>query len=608
MNKKNKIIILILIFSFIFPQIKNRRISSIQNTKIKEARSLNKNGLTKESIEIYYNLFLESPYLKEALNPLKKILKDNNDLDRLNEISSIYLNHFNNSLDAQLEIIDILIWINYPNWEKIIYSTLNKNKIKDKKIKKTLKILLDNNKIYEVKESIKILRSLRQNDYYSYEMGSYYALNFLIEESIQEYLLHLRFNPKKYFVIRNRILAFPDFDQLNNKIQLLLIDDSSDLSKIILSDLKFREKKFYESYEILKKYSKDDNNLVEFSDNLIDNKEYKLAEEVINDIINNSNNKTVIKKTIIILAELFENIVKSQTDALPLSKSVNKNELLDSPFIKINSEKIHLLENAINIYDSLRINLHDIKSTYQLAEIKYKILGDLDGANKLYNEIVNNKNISSDYKSQAMIKIIDILISKGDLNLAKKTLYEFENDIINKELYSVKNIQILFYLNNWEELKTYSQSFLKQNIKNNKYYNDILKISSDILLFEDDKNSLNIYAKSILKKFQNKRMESMQILSSINQSSNIQVSDKVNYDLSRIYIEQGKYNEAINILNSIDSNSAYIESSYLLKAEIYDYILNNKSKAVDFYLYIIDQFPNSIHYEAIRIRLRELTS
>ena len=62
------------------------------------------------------------------------------------------------------------------------------------------------------------------------------------------------------------------------------------------------------------------------------------------------------------------------------------------------------------------------------------------------------------------------------------------------------------------------------------------------------------------------------------------------------------------MLNEIPEDSAYIESALLLKAEIYDYILNDISKAVNVYLYFLDKFPDSIHYDTIRLRLRGLTS
>ena len=607
MNLISKIIITILLFNFLFSKIEGRRISTEENKKIKQARALSKNGLYTESSNIYFNLFKENPSSNQILKPLKEILKKNNDVNRLKDVSNIYLKHFNNSHNAKIEILDILIWIDDDKWEEILYSIADKKNIPDKKIKTTLNVLLNNNKINELEKTLQLLRKQKSQDYYSYEMGNYYAMNFSIEESLEEYLLHLKYNPKKYFVIRNRILAFPEFEQLNDKIQTILEDDSSIQSKIILSDLKFREKKFSESYELIRKYSKNENDLIDFSENLIDNNEYQLAQTVINDILNTSKNKLVIQKAIIILADLFKSTAQTNSLNLKLSNSINHIELLDSPFIKINSEKINLLQNAINIYDSLRINTKDIKATYELAEIKYKILGDLDGANQLYYEVINNRS-ASDFKTKSIVGIIDVLISKGNLDLAHKKLIEFKNEFKNKELYSVKYMQILFYLNKWDEFKTFSTSFLKKDIKENKYYNDALKISSYLLLFSDDVQNLNKYAKSHFKNFQNKRIESIKILNSINTLSNIQIKNKIDYDLCILYLKQGNYKQAIDILDAINFESAYIESAYLTKAEIYDYILNDKSRAVDIYLYILDTFPNSIHYESIRVRLRELTS
>ena len=232
----------------------------------------------------------------------------------------------------------------------------------------------------------------------------------------------------------------------------------------------------------------------------------------------------------------------------------------------------------------------------------------MDGANKLYYEIIKNKNSDSTYKTNSIIKIVDILITKGDLDLAQETLEKFENEINAKDLHTTKKMQILFYLNKWDKLEKYSTTYLKKNIKDNKFYNDILKITNNILLFENDKDNLNKYSKSLLKLFQNKRMESIEILNSISKNENSEVINKINYELSTIYLKQGKTDKAIDILDKIDIDSAYIESALLLKAEIYDYILNDKSKAVDIYLFLLDEFPDSIHYEPIRLRLRELTS
>ena len=172
---------------------------------------------------------------------------------------------------------------------------------------------------------------------------------------------------------------------------------------------------------------------------------------------------------------------------------------------------------------------------------------------------------------------------------------------------NVKKIQILFYLKKYEELKEISNLVLKDDLKNYSFYNDVLKINSNILLFNDKEDELIQYSHAMFKLFQNKRTESIEILNSIN-NNNIDINDKIKYDLSYLYLMQGKIENALEALDNINENSAFTESSLLLKAEIYDHILNNKTEAVAIYLFLLDNFPNSIHYEAIRLRLRDLAS
>jgi len=605
---KFKYILIILIMSFIFGESKKYRLTPIQNQKIRQARTLQNNGLNKQAKDIYYDLFIENPYLKEAFYPLKKILKNENDTENLKEIYPLYLKENNNSITAKIDVIDIMIWINDNKWKQITDEIVNEKSINEKHLKSMLNILLKNNKNKELNDYIETIRKKRNKDFFSYELGNHHAINLSIKESINEFILHLDYNPRRYNTIRNRILAFPDIKNINDSIKSILNESDSNNAKLILSEIAFRDKNFIVSYELLQKYSNNETKLLEFIDSLIKNKEYELAQTVIEDTIDSNYSAKTIQTSIIKLAELYEIIIKKEKHNLPISSKIYKNELLDSPFKRINNEEILLLENAITIYDSLIINNKDIKSSYNLAQIKYKILGDLDGSSKLFNNVILKTNNSNPFHSNSIIEIINIMISKGELLKAKETLQKYRDVINPKELFKIKEIQILFYLNEWDTLNAKIDSFLKDDFKNINYYNDILKMKSYIAVFGNEKEQLNNYSNSLMKKFQNKRYESIKIISELSNNNNMEISSKMKYEHAQLLIKKNDIEEAITILDTINEDSAEIESAVLLKAEIYDYILNNLSDAVDLYLYLLDTYPDSIYYDLIRLRLREITS
>jgi len=605
---KFKYILIILIMSFIFGESKKYRLTPIQNQKIRQARTLQNNGLNKQAKDIYYDLFIENPYLKEAFYPLKKILKNENDTENLKEIYPLYLKENNNSITAKIDVIDIMIWINDNKWKQITDEIVNEKSVNEKHLKSMLNVLLKNNKNKELNDYIETIRKKRNKDFFSYELGNHHAINLSIKESINEFILHLDYNPRRYNTIRNRILAFPDIKNINDSIKSILNESDSNNAKLILSEIAFRDKNFIVSYELLQKYSNNETKLLEFIDSLIKNKEYELAQTVIEDTIDSNYSAKTIQTSIIKLAELYEIIIKKEKHNLPISSKIYKNELLDSPFKRINNEEILLLENAITIYDSLIINNKDIKSSYNLAQIKYKILGDLDGSSKLFNNVILKTNNSNPFHSNSIIEIINIMISKGELLKAKETLQKYRDVINPKELFKIKEIQILFYLNEWDTLNAKIDSFLKDDFKNINYYNDILKMKSYIAVFGNEKEQLNNYSNSLMKKFQNKRYESIKIISELSNNNNMEISSKMKYEHAQLLIKKNDIEEAITILDTINEDSAEIESAVLLKAEIYDYILNNLSDAVDLYLYLLDTYPDSIYYDLIRLRLREITS
>ena len=606
----NRVISIIIFFSFTFSESIKYRLTPQQNQKIRQAKTLQRNGLNEEAKNIYFDLFNESPFLKEAFYPLKKILKNEEDFKTLEKIYPLYLESNNNSISSKIDVIDILIWIKNEKWKSITIDIINNQSAKEKNLKSLFNILLKNSKNIELEKYLNDIRKNKDVDFFSYELGMHYAMEIEVEKSINEFLLHLDHNKSswKYNIVRNKILSFPDINNINKKIESILINHKSDNAKLILADVAFKNKNFVLSYELLKKYSNDENKLLEFIDSLIKNKEYELAQNIINDIINSDYNSKIVQGSIIKLAEIYEILLKKQEFNLPISSSIYKNQILDSPFIKINNKNSLLLESAITIYDSLMTNNKNLKSIYNLAQIKYKILGDLDSSYKLFNNVISNSKITDELHSKAIIEMINIMISKGELLKAKAVLKKSREKIELIDLFLIKEIQILFYLNEWEELNDKIDFFLKSDYQNIVYYNDVLKLKSYLAIFESDKEQLNNYTKAQMKKFQNKRYDAIRLINQLSESNNLNIASNMKYEHAHLLVKQNNFQGALDVLDTISSDNYNIETSILFKAEIYDFILNDTSNAVDLYLFLLENFPDNIYYDSIRLRLREITS
>ena len=108
------------------------------------------------------------------------------------EYANKYLESHNNHYSKQLEIIDVNIKANDPQFKIILSDILNK-KIHNKqsRIKPLLKNLLYNNQEEIAIETIDYIRTNYNDDesYYSLELALYYTLEFNYNKSIDEYIL-----------------------------------------------------------------------------------------------------------------------------------------------------------------------------------------------------------------------------------------------------------------------------------------------------------------------------------------------------------------------------------------------------------------------------------
>ena len=602
----NKIIYIILInlilLNTVFNQQNKPKVSDSKKQALIQAKSLEKSGLIKEATNIYLQLLNNKMYIDEAFIALKNIYINNKNYDALTNITDQYLNlNSNNKLINVLDVYIINDDIN--NLDRTINQILIKQKNDKGIINNMITKLLDYNKDKKAKEIITKIRNKDNKSFYCLQLGMYYAINNKINEALNEYLLYLSVNKKNINIISNRIISLSE-DQGNVPIIKQKLSDSNLIeSKLILSELEFKLKNYKESYALIKLYANDDTKKMFFVQQLIKEDNLEFAQIVINEIIKTSNNNDIIQKAIFTLAQIFEIKLNSNPQQMPISSIINNNTLLKSPFIKLNSEYSDLLNSTINIYDSLSLNFNDIKSKYHLAEIRYRILGDLDRANILYQDIYN-KSRNNKYKNLALKRLIDVQLSSGNLDQAETFInkkYSYANNELKNEL-EIKKIQISFYRGERESTINKCREILSTLSKDDTQYNDILDILSLTYSFKDE-NVFKEYANAKFKIIQNKRMQAINILIDLNTKHNI---DKVRYELLYLNTLQGNFDNVLSSIENLKNDFTYMENATILKGEIYDYILNKQSDAVDTYLNYLDNFPNSIYYDMTRKRLRKI--
>ena len=618
----NKYIFVILIFSnLLFNNQLHTHLSKSEKDANSEnlyrkAKSLEKKGLFDDSEDLIIQIFNQFPNNERYFNALKKILIKKEDCLALMNYTEKHLMARGGDINSQINKLESSIICN-ADWESLFNKLLLKHKDFDS-LRKIISTLLRNNQsdlaiktVYEIRENN------NESSFFAYQLGWYYYNLQDYENSLIEYLNHIEKNPKQLNQVNQIIIKFPDEKSINEKLISILNNSNILESKIILSDIYFKMNMLEKSIKILKENSLY-NELFSMALSLDSTKEYDMVQDLFLYIIDTSNNKKLIEESIYKFALSLEKRSILKKSSLPLSRFMNENDYFNSPFVRTDEKDSIYINKAQSMYNSLNVKNNRLNSLFRLSEIDFRIFKYLDASLENYKKINNSTN-DKELKLKSINRIVDVLIAKGQLDIA----LEFINSEILSNIWDenqkitleIKLNQILFYQSKLDLVFENLNLILNRYSVQESNYNDILSVLSVILILkEENQNIYNKYIKAQLKINQNKRTESIGLLNSILEDcetekiecKNPLIINLIKYQISNLLIYQGKVDDAIAILNSIEGEDIYNQLSKLFLAEIYDYIKNDKDSAAKYYYFILKNYPQSIYYENIRKRLRTI--
>ena len=621
----NKFINLILFTSLVFcqnqttqdvlQQIQNRAQSINKKNnpeledKYSQAKTLERSGLYEEALLLYKEINRSNPGISKYFLPLKNYLKQTESWDSLMVYTQSFSNARNNDLQSKLEFMDVYILMEAEDkWEPLATALVLDLSIGENSIKNIFQRLVNLGKLdfaYDLLTQYR--KKTGKKDFYSIELGSYLGMRMAYEYSVREYLLFLEFHPRQIQTISDRIMVFPNDPKINAAIKAVLRESPFKSAQFILADLQFKLKEFDLAFETLIANDANHAMLLDFGKDLSQVKEYIRANRVFTYIINSSKNEQILTKTVFEIAKVFESKLVLSVSELPLSGFYPKNPFFSSPYIPVKDESGYLLQQAMEIYDSLRVTKKNAQAAYRLAEVQFRVLGDLDGAMYLYQEALIHGN-SKSLRIDAGLGMVNIHIAKGDLESAEKKCADLIQKAPDVLEYQIKSVQILFYQGDFDQTDAKLHEIVDQLPMDNYSVNDILDVMAVLIGFRHNQEEFVDFAKVQLNIQQNKRTEALEKLETLFDTNEIYIADMCRYQYAWLTFLQGDAELTKLQLSKIENETIFKELAHIFQAEILDFIDKDISNAIDSYLDFLELYPQSIYYDDVRLRLRELAS
>ncbi len=583
--------------------------------KYQQAKTLEKAGLWEEAEQIYRELNVEFPGVSKYFRPLRNILKQNNDYETLESFALAYSEANPTDLQGRLELGELYIWWNKPEkWRPVFDEIMALYPENVNLMKMLINKLVANGLYAEGDEYLKRYRKMTGDPYfYSLEMGSFYAIRMSYDKAMTEFVTYLTGNPERINIIRERILSMPEDDTVQAIVLDALKTAPVPEAKFILADVEFKNRHFRRAYRILLDYQADERQLLAFGEDLAMAGEFYLADSVLNNILETSKDNGVLERAIFQVAGLYELQTLQSLYLLPLSGFFRGNPFFSSPFLRVDESRSRTLFRAVAIYDSLNTVSNSPEAKFRLAEIRFRALYDLDSAEQLYTDLINQRQMHP-FRLDSFLRLMDIAIARGDLQLAEKKIIETMANPAKvktpgrneRSELKLKLAQVYFYAGDIEKLDELTSSLVKSLKAEDERLNEVLELAGITVSLKNEPDYFLKFAEIRLKLHQNKRGEALKDLEEMLEIENPTLSGMLRYQYAYLLMLQGDFQLAQEQLKNIPGESMYAGLGLIMWAEIEDYIKENLSAAIDGYLEFLEKYPGSIYYDDVRMRLREL--
>ena len=610
---------LIFIFLFFSYTLLGQNKASI-NASIKTAKMLERKGDVDGAIAIYEAVLLKDPKNHRTIRDMKSILKINQRYDEGILFIRERLIHTPNDIQLYSELGE-LYFLNGQQKEAKTIWTAGTEKFKNNRSYYQIMVSLYS-RLSMDKEIISLLDIGREKfgkSFMAYEAGIHYQTRRVYDKAMDQFILQLSHKPKHNEVIQRRILLMSDDEDavpiIENKLKIASQKYPGILLNV-LSEFYFKQQEYDHAFDVKKDGSESGkiniNDWLTFANECRKENQFKISIEAYNFILGQKINSNWAGKALLGLAQTFEDQIIPIQESHLIPYFFDNNLFFEDPFQLNSTLSSEHLESSLALYDSLLISLPKspllAEAYFRLAEIKYRILHDFDQAYNLLHKAMQNKP-DKRLRLKIVLRIADVLMAKGQ---SKEALTFLKRQLKQNYLPAIEQKMILVHFLTDDPdstIKIVQSSFITMS-PIDPSFNDLMELKNILTQYYNNDPSEKITFQHFLKAEwylrQRKIGDAIRELNFLsNQDSMAAIAPLATLRRGLLHYRLKEYDKSLNLAYSL-GGTPLEDRGIILAGQIYETKYLDVDKAMEQYMRILDEFPESIFSEPIRYHIRTL--
>ena len=567
-------------------------------------------GNIEQALAIYRDLNENYPAQNRYYYQLVRLLRQQGRHSEWLAVLNLHLEHFPEDIAGRIDVGEIYLQMNRREeavaaWGEVL-TDFPGHQVAERLV---LTRLFNRGFIKDGQSLLDDLRAAKGDSaFYAMEIARMHTVRLSYNLATDEYIRHLRSAPRSERTIRNHLLGYPTDEKTLIMLRRKLGGDGSAPALRILAALEFKYGQYGRVIELYRRIGGLPDEYLDLAQDLMDEQEYDLAEGLLLDLIREQGEERYQERAILSLAEIYLSRSQAGQTALQLAGLFPGNAFFTRPFLRVADAQLASLRQAIALYDSLAVTRHNPRALLRLAEIKFRILDDFDGAISDLETILNDRLARALYP-EVILLLIDTWIAKGDLAVAddvRRLAPRLLQDQAQLDRVELKTAELIFLAGDADSLLAHIGGLMASLGTGDPGFNDLLELDGLVRRLAPHRPTYASFIASERLLRRNRRSEAIALLQAEVDLGPSDTRGLIQFRLAQLHAMQGDYALADDLALGLGANVEYAEAGLLLAAEVADYLAGDPLQASQHYLAFLDAYGSSVHHDVVRLRFRKL--